>query len=139
MLRLVPYKRNEFERSFEDMFQMMDNMFNQEEKVLRFKLDVSENEKAYLIEAEVPGVNRDQITIDVEKDVLVMKVEKQEVNEEEKKNYIRKERHSSSMQRALRFEEADFENIQAKLEDGILKIIVPKQNNVEQKKRIEIQ
>ncbi|MBN2796279.1 MAG: Hsp20 family protein [Clostridia bacterium] len=139
MLRLVPYKRNEFERSFEDMFQMMDNMFNQEEKVLRLKLDVSENDKAYLVEAEVPGIKRDQITIDVEKDVLVIKVEKEVVNEEEKKNYIRKERHSSSMQRALRFEAADFENIQAKLEDGILKVIVPKQVEMEQKKRIEIQ
>jgi HSP20 family protein len=139
MLRLVPYKRNEFERSFEDMFSMMDSFLKTDETVKRFKLDVSENDQAYLVEAEVPGVNRDQITIDVEEDVLSIQVAKVEVSEEEKKNYIRKERHESSMARALRFDRADFENIQAKLEEGILKIIVPKLQEIDTKRRIEIQ
>lgn len=140
MLRLVPVKRNGVERTFDEMFNMMDDFFKTPEKIIRkFKLDVVKNEEAYLVEAEIPGVKRENIEIDFDNDLLYIKVKSEEVNEEEKKHYIHRERHVEAMERVLRFEDVNFENIQAKLEDGILKIILPKMPLVENKKRIEIQ
>lgn len=138
MLRLVPYRKHTMDQSFEDMFHMMDDFFKPERTVEKFKLDVSENDQAYLVEAEVPGVEREQITIDYDEDVLLIKVEQKEVTEEKERNYIRRERHASSMERALRFKGVDFEAVQAKLENGILKVAIPKVQEIA-KKKIEIQ
>lgn len=140
MLRFVPVRRNDFERSFDDMFSMMDDFFKTPDKVVRkFKLDVIKNEEAYLVEAEIPGVKRENIEIDFENDLLYIRVKHEEVNEEENKHYIHRERRIEAMERVLRFEDVNFENIQAKLESGILKVILPKMPLIENKKRIEIQ
>ena len=139
MLRLVPYKKNGFERTFDDLFHMMDNFWQNENAITHFNLDVSETEESYLIEAELPGVKKDHINLDVKDDLLTIHVKEENSEEKEEKNYIRKERRVSEMSRSLRFNDVNLDNIQAKLEDGILKIHLPKLKLVENKKRIEIE
>jgi len=79
--------RNVFDDFFSDAFSPIFNG-----SVHSIKADIRETEKEYIIDAEIPGVNKEDIKLDLRDDVLTISVEqKQEVNEE-KDNYIRKER-----------------------------------------------
>lgn len=141
-MRLVPYRRNDLEESFGSMFNMMDEFFNTNRTQLEgkrgFRLDVVENEEGYLVEGELPGIERENIKIDYDNNLLKISVEQKETVEEDRK-YIHRERRMFSMERILRFKDIDPEKIEAKLENGILKVVLPKQEKLDKSKHIEIQ
>ena len=114
-MRLVPYRRNEID----SMFNMMDGFFNsslqQMEQKRGFRLDIVETDKAFVVEGELPGVERENIHIDFENNLLKIAVEKNEEENVEEKNYLHRERKHFSMERILRFKNVDHENIEAKL------------------------
>lgn len=91
-----------------------------------FKIDIKENDNAYLIEAEMPGIKKDEIRIEYKDDQLIISVHKENKIDEEKENYIHKERRMSSMRRSFYLKGVKEEEISAKLEDGILTITAPK-------------
>lgn len=100
--------------------------------------DVIENDKEYQIQMLLAGVKKEDINIDVEKDVLIIKAERKEVKD---LKYNRKETYFGKYERSFVLpDDVDKENIGASLEEGILKITVPKlENNVSvSKKAIEI-
>ena len=140
-MRLVPYGR-EIERPIE-MFNMMDEFFNSslnnQESKKGFKLDVLENDQAFIVEGELPGIDRKDINIDFENNLLKIVVEQQADESVEEKNYIYRERKHYSMERVLRFKNVNHESIEARLENGILTVTIPKQEVVDNKKKIEIQ
>jgi HSP20 family protein len=105
-----------------------------------FKLDVQDKEKEYLIEAELPGVKKEEITLEMHDGQLMIGIQREEKVDEEKKNYIHKERRYCSMNRSVYLADADTENIKAKLDNGVLEITVPKvEKSVSQKNKIEIE
>jgi len=138
-MRLVPYRNDEMS----DMFSMMDEFFNnslpQKEVKRGFRLDVLENEKNYVVEGELPGIERENINIDFENNLLKISVEQSSEETVEEKNYIHRERKMYSMERVVKFKNVNQENIEAKLENGILKVVLPKLEVVDTKKRIEVQ
>ncbi|MCH4888555.1 Hsp20 family protein [Acidaminobacter sp. JC074] len=137
-MKLVTYRNDEMN----NMFNMMDEFFNsvpQKEMKRGFRLDVLENDKEFVVEGELPGIQRDNINIDFENNLLKISVEQTSEENVEEKNYVHRERKMYSMERVLRFKDVDPENIQAKLENGILKVILPKVELVDTKKRIEVQ
>ncbi len=138
-MRLVPYRNDELN----DMFSMMDEFFNnslpQKEVKRGFRLDVLENEKSYVVEGELPGIERENINIDFENNLLKISVEQSSEETVEEKNYIHRERKMYSMERVVKFKNVNQENIEAKLENGILKVVLPKLEVVDTKKRIEVQ
>lgn len=88
------------------------------------KHDVIENDKEFVVEMALVGVKKEDISIDVEKDVLTIKAERKEVKD---LNYNRKETYFGKYERMFVLpEDVDKENIDASLSDGILKVIVPK-------------
>ncbi len=102
-------------------------------------VDISENDKAFTLVADIPGVNPDDIDISMEKGVLTIKGERNTENIEEKENYRRVERQSGSFYRRFTLpDSADAEKIAAKSEHGVLTITIPKQE-VAVSRRIEIQ
>ncbi len=103
-----------------------------------FKVDIREEDQAYLIEADMPGVKKEDIHIDYHDRLLSISIEHEEQKEEEKKNYVHRERKQCSMHRTLNLGELDQEKIEASLEDGILKIKAQKAEFIETKKRIQI-
>ena len=103
-----------------------------------FKVDIREEDQAYLIEADMPGVKKEDIHIDYHDGLLSISIEHEEQKEEEKKNYVHRERKQCSMHRTLNLGELDQEKIEASLEDGILKIKAQKAEFIETKKRIQI-
>jgi len=100
--------------------------------------DVIENDKEYQIDILLAGVKKDDIEINVEKDVLTIKAERKE-NIDIK--YNRKETYFGKYERSFILpDDVDEENVNASMSDGILKIIVPKQtdNKKLSKKNVEI-
>ncbi|WP_416198965.1 MAG: HSP20 family protein [Sporanaerobacter sp.] len=90
------------------------------------RVDISENDKEYILEAELPGVSKEDIKLELKDDVLTISAEKKEEVEEKKENYIRRERRFGSMSRSFYVDDVDADNVKAKFEDGILIVKLPK-------------
>ena len=106
------------------------------------KCDIYEKDGAYHIEMDVPGFDKKDVQIEIDdNDYLTITAEKntEDTEEDEKKNYIRKERNYGKYQRSFYVGGVDKENIQANFENGILKISMPKKEEEKSsKKTIEI-
>lgn len=90
-------------------------------------VDVFEEDNRYVIKAEIPGVDKKDITLDVNDGVLTLKGERKHASEENKDNYYRREMAYGSFQRAFRLPgDVDADNIKADYKDGVLRIEVPK-------------
>ena len=104
------------------------------------KLDVSGGDKEYEISIELPGLSEDDIQIDLQGDVLTIRGQMEEVNQNQDKQYYRVERSSGSFQRTLSLpDDADTEGVSATMKNGLLKLIIPRQAKPnEEVKRIPI-
>jgi HSP20 family protein len=146
MANLIPYGRNKglSTTGFEDFYNMLDDFFTDPWLTGRrvregFKLDVQQTDKEYLIEAELPGVNKEEVSLDLREGTLTIAVNREENKNEENKNYIHRERRVSSMSRSVYLGDVDADAVSAKLDNGVLKVSVPTKAPVEKKRRIEIQ
>jgi HSP20 family protein len=104
-------------------------------------VNVIEDEKDYRIEVAVPGVKREDFNIELEKDVLTISTEIKEGKEDQMPNYLRREFNFQSFKRSFQLPETiDQENIQASHEAGILKVNLPKHEELVEKamKQIEV-
>lgn len=134
--RLVPNKLY-FDDVFDDfMFPTMKDDFG------KMKCDIYEKDGAYHLEMDVPGFDKKDVQIEIDdNDYLTITAEKSSENNEEDddKNYIRKERNYGKYQRSFYVGGIDKDNIQANFENGILKISMPKKEEEKSsKKTIEI-
>ncbi|SCG83939.1 18 kDa heat shock protein HSP 18 [Proteiniborus sp. DW1] len=102
------------------------DFFPQVQSVGQMKVDIKEQDNKYVLEAELPGVNKDEITVELRDDMLTISVQRDERIEETKENYIRKERRYGSQSRSFYLENVKAEDIKAKFENGILSISLPK-------------
>lgn len=90
-------------------------------------VDMVEEEKAYRVTAELPGMSDKDIEVTKDGDLLTIKGEKKEEREEKEKGYFLSERHFGAVERTLRLPEGiDDARIEAKFENGVLTIILPK-------------
>jgi len=102
------------------------------------KVDIKEEEDKYLLEAEIPGVKKEQILVDYDKNYLTISVEQQEEINEEKDHYICRERRLGKTSRTFHAKDIDPDGIEAAYEDGILKVTLPKNKESQRKTNIEI-
>jgi HSP20 family protein len=93
-----------------------------------FKIDVQDNGSAYVVEAELPGVAKNEVSVSLQDGRLNISVSKDESLEETSKNYIHKERRYSSMSRNILLADADEKGVKAKMDNGVLTITVPKKS-----------
>ena len=146
MFGLIPYEQKRTQLTGRRPRDIFDYFFNDEGllptfvgEFSSFRADIKETDEKYMIEAEMPGVNKKDISIDLQEDVLTISAEKKEEKSEEKDSYVRKERRYGSFSRSFRVENINKENIHAALENGILKIELPKHEPaVEAKHTIDI-
>ena len=104
-----------------------------------FNVDISEDEKAFHIDAELPGITKELISLNIEDDVLTIKAERKHETEESKKDYHRVERTYGCFSRSFNLGEIiDQENIHADFENGVLLVTLPKAAPVSKKKEISI-
>lgn len=145
MFGIVPFRNNKIQErgSTFDMDSIFSDFFN--DAALGFaglhsiKADVKENNKEYIIEAEIPGAKKEDIKLDLRDDRLTISVERSEETKEEGNNFIRRERRYGSSSRCFYVENVKHEDISAKYENGILSIVLPKSEEKKVNNRIEIQ
>lgn len=102
-------------------------------------VDVKEEQGAYVVRADVPGVDPKDITLDMENGVLTLRGERKSEVKEEKENYHRIERVAGTFYRRFTLPDtADAESISAKYTNGVLEVRIPKQEKV-LPRRIEVQ
>ena len=102
--------------------------------------NVHETPTAYVLELNAPGRNKEDFKVNLEKDLLTVSYEKKEETTTENNKTVRREFHYNSFKRSFSLDDKiDGSNIQAKYENGILKIELPKRPEVqEQPKQIAI-
>jgi HSP20 family protein len=103
-------------------------------------VDVSEDDKAYKIAAELPGLEAKDIELSMTGDMLVLKGEKRQEKEEKDKNYYLSERSYGSFQRSFQLPDGiDRDKLAADFSKGVLTITLPKTPEAQkQTKKIEV-
>jgi HSP20 family protein len=144
MFDLSPFKRrSEVPRVFSEMDDLLQKMWvdfpfhNLEEGASLSwspRLDVSETDKALEIVADLPGMDKKDINISLDGDLLTIKGEKKEVKEKKDKHFHTIERRSGSFYRALRLPVAvESDKIDANFKDGVLTLTLPKSKEAAKK------
>lgn len=137
---LKPFGRDYFDMTpselFRDFGRQFFSNFPDEQGI---KIDISEKDDRYELKSELPGFSKDQIDISYENDMLIISAENNQVNEEkdDEGKVIQKERSYSNVKRMYSLNNIDEDNIEAKFEDGILSVDLPKTEN-NQRKVIDI-
>ena len=137
---------------FDDMFDFdFDKEFNRMMRPLygkhaqnMMKTDVRETDNSYELDIDLPGFKKDEISVQLDNGYLSISASKGLDKDEENKNgkYIRRERYAGAMNRTFYVgDNLTQQDIQAKFEDGIMKISVPKKDvqQIEQNKYIAIE
>ena len=94
----------------------------------QIKLDVSEEDKAYLVKAEIPGVKKEDIHVSIDGNQVSISAEvKKEKEEKEGKKLLRSERYYGKVYRSFTLDQdVDQGGAQAKYTDGVLEVTLPK-------------
>lgn len=141
-MALVPFNRQD-KLAYKPFTNLLDDFFGDSWRPVRgpladtFKLDVREELLHYTVEAELPGVKKEEVGVDFHDGRLTVSVTCTEQSDEEKAKYIHRERRTSSAQRSIYLAGATGNGISAALADGVLHITVPKEDE-QRKTKIEI-
>lgn len=144
---MIPFNRNSF--GFDNFYNRFDNFLRGSCNNARnffsdsFRLDVKEDEAAYFIEAELPGVKKEEVTLSMDEGKLRIALNREEKTEDEgesnEQSYVHRERRITSASREVYLPDAATEGTVAKMEDGILRITVPKAAAPDNSKKIDIE
>jgi HSP20 family protein len=122
--------RDEMDRvfaRFEHGWPHWPTLFQRESMITVPELDVRENTKAIVVEAELPGVDEKDVSVTFANGVLTIKGEKKHEKEEKAENYYLAERSFGSFERAIRLPDSvDDAKVEAKFDKGVLKVTAAK-------------
>jgi len=156
-MSIIPYKKNNF---FLDPFTELDKIQKELHRLFNFSftnkpyeesvnlysqeipnIDISDAENSLQIKADLPGLKKEEIDISIENNLLTIKGEKNIQTEKKEKNYYKKERVQRSFFRTIELPvEIDNSKINAKYENGVLELNLPKKEEAKQKRlKIDIQ
>ena len=104
-------------------------------------VDIYETEDSIVLKAELPGISKDDVTVEVKDNVLVLKGEKRFEKDVKEENYHRMERAYGAFQRSFTLPNiVDKNRIKARYKDGILEVILPKAEEAKPKHiKVEVQ
>lgn len=141
MFELMPfgYRRVSAYNPFRD-FEEMSRSFWDDTNVSAFRTDITEKDGKYILEADLPGFKKEDISVDIDKDCLNITAEhKSEEKEENADSYIRRERYYGSYTRSFNVKGIDTEAITAAYNDGVLTLTMPKKEpEIPAARRLEI-
>lgn len=142
---MIPFRKNNLNKKDEFFSPFFNNFFNDEFFSLmnnlqgNFKVDLKETDEDYLVEADLPGVKKEDITVKFQNNYLTISAKRDSSIENKKENFVRQERYYGEFNRSFYINNIDENNIDASFKDGVLKINLPKldkENSNE--KRIDI-
>jgi HSP20 family protein len=103
---------------------------------MQVAVEVGEDDKAYTVTAELPGLDQKDIEVALTDDSITIKGEKKEEKEEKKKDYYLSERSYGSFQRSFTLPaDVDHDKIAAQMNKGVLTVTMPKSPEAQKKSR----
>ena len=136
MLNMVPYRSNRnvaprgfFDDFTSDFFKPLLDGFGMIRPDQAMKVDVKDEGDRYTLEADMPGVSKDNLKVEVANGTLTISADYDEKKEEkgEDDKYVYRERRCGSMRRSFNVEGIREDDITAEFKDGVLKLTLPKQ------------
>ena len=105
-----------------------------------FRTDVIDTGDAFKLDAELPGFKKEDIHIDVENDCLTISVERKQEDEQNRPNFVKRERVYGSFSRSFDVSGVEVDQITAAYQDGILTLVMPKKAEIKPvSRKLEIQ
>lgn len=134
-IRRRDYGDSIFDDFFNELYSLPTSFLSRSGVDLSPRIDVSETDNDYHLEAELPGITQKEIDVKIDNNVLTIKGKKEESSEGKGKNYYIRERYYGSFQRSVSLPSNIIaDKISAKFENGILHITIPKDNKKTAKK-----
>ncbi|SFL93290.1 Hsp20/alpha crystallin family protein [Pelosinus propionicus] len=129
---LSKFARNFLGDDFQALFESVNNFPSS------FRVDLRENEDQYVLEADLPGINKEDISLYYENNYLTISANRNEMQEvKSEKDYVRRERRFGQFQRNFYIDNIQEDKINAKFDHGVLTITLvksdrtlPKQGNI---------
>lgn len=143
MFEIMPYnyRRVASYNPFRELDELSRRFWNSTE-MGAFRTDITEKDGNYILEAELPGFNKEDISIDLDKDCLTITASRNSESDDEdkEKNFVRRERFYGSYSRSFNVSGIDTDQITAAYNNGVLSVSMPKKNpEVPAARRLEIQ
>lgn len=146
MFELIPVNRRKNYLAhrnlfWHDMDTLFDHFFNDSLLLARpsdkteMRVDIKDTQDAFVIEAELPGINRENIDIKIQDKLLTLSVNQEENSESSKDSYLVRERRARSLQRSFDVSAVDTDKISARFENGLLSLQLPKKEPVQPESR----
>ena len=144
MFELVPFERSMRRMMNYDPFRSLNELersfFGSAAQVSAFRTDIKDMGESYRLEAELPGFAREDISVDIENELLTISAERRSDSEEKKDSYVKRERFYGSFKRSFDISGIDADKISAAYADGILSLEMPKkQELLPRSRKLEIQ
>ena len=141
---LVPYTHRNSVSTYNPFhdFDELERAFFSDRSLGEFKTDIRDNGDSFTLEADLPGFNKDDIHVDLTDDALTITAERHSDFEQKDKKgrYVRCERSYGSYSRSFDTTGIDTANIKAAYTDGVLRLTLPKQQEVlPASRRLEIE
>ena len=125
-MSLTIFKRDPL-KLFESVFNENVSPFVSSIVAPSFKVEISEDENSIFIEADIPGIKKEDIKVSMDDDLLTISAERTHSDEEKTKEYHRTERSWGCLSRSFTVgENVDTDKIEASYDNGVLNIKVPK-------------
>ena len=129
MIKLTPFYVGNINayNPFYEMERLEKAFFGDSTQPAVFRTDISDNGEAYIVESDLPGVNKEDIDINIGDGILTVKAErKYESSDENAGKYLRRERAYGSFERSFNISDIDAEKIDAEFKNGVLVLTLPK-------------
>jgi HSP20 family protein len=132
-MRYSPFK--EIEMMEKEINKMLNDLFRSFDRSYEYPLmDIIDSKDDLVVYVEIPGVNKDDIKVKIHNDVLTISGERKEPELPEKANCLIREREFGKFMRSIRLPyPIEVSKVNAEYKDGILKIILPKKEEVKPK------
>lgn len=148
MAQLAPFEEfdpfKDIERLQQRINRLFDELFRAERSLIvghptmELLVDIYEEPDAILIEADLPGLTRDEVKVSVEDNILTVEGERKLEHEDKKENYRRIERSYGLFSRSFTLPwSVDADKVEATFKDGVLRIRLPKREEA-RAKQIEV-
>ncbi|MBR1562485.1 MAG: Hsp20/alpha crystallin family protein [Ruminococcus sp.] len=125
MFALTPFERRSYDLF--NAFHDFEDDFFKTPQLRSFRTDIKDEGDRYLMEAELPGFDKEDIKLDITGNTLTLSAEhKSEAEDKKEDNYIRRERSFGSYQRSFDLTGIDADRIEAEYKNGILELTLPK-------------
>ncbi len=143
MFALTPFRRRSLAGEYDPFreFENLERRFLWSSSVSDFRIDISEREDLYVLEADLPGFSKEDIHIDLEGNYMTVRAERTapKTDEANEGRYLRSERVFGTVERTFELSGVDTEGLQASYENGVLSVKMPKKAVNSKKKTLSIE